>query len=410
MTVAAGTVRSDARVIGLVSSGHFVSHFYLLLLPPLFPILQQDLGVSYTALGLIMTAFNISSGLTQVPVGFLVDRLGPRNILILGIILESLAIAMIGVWGTYPAMLGCMIVAGLANSVFHPSDYAILTSTVRGGRMGRAFSVHTFAGFAGNAVAPATMAGLIVIWDWRIALVAASLLGGVVAVMMILNSDVLEHRSSEALGPAGAARQPAQNFTSKAKHSLHGVRLLFSAPILMCFVFFVMLSMSSGGINSFAITALILLYDTPYEVANWTLTVFLTASALGILVGGIIADRTSKHELVASVGFACTAVIIALIGSVALDPYLVMVLLAGGGLLWGMIMPSRDMLVRAVTPEGASGKVFGFVSTGLNVGSAITPLLFGWIMDQGDPRWLFWLAALFMLMALGTVFATKAAR
>ncbi len=137
MTVAAGTVRSDARVIGLVSSGHFVSHFYLLLLPPLFPILQQDLGVSYTALGLIMTAFNISSGLTQVPVGFLVDRLGPRNILILGIILESLAIAMIGVWGTYPAMLGCMIVAGLANSVFHPSDYAILTSTVRGGRMGQ---------------------------------------------------------------------------------------------------------------------------------------------------------------------------------------------------------------------------------------------------------------------------------
>ena len=132
--------------------------------------------------------------------------------------------------------------------------------------------------------------------------------------------------------------------------------------------------------------------------------------ALGILAGGIIADRTARHEQVASVGFACTAVIIATIGSVALPALAIVLLLGLGGLLWGMIMPSRDMLVRAVTPEGATGKVFGFVSTGLNLGSAVTPLIFGWILDQGDPRWLFWLAASFMMLALGTVFATKAAR
>jgi MFS family permease len=408
VTLAAGSFRRDARVIGLVGSAHFMSHFYLLCLPPLFPLLKGELGVNYVALGLAMTTFNVASGLTQVPTGFLVDRLGPRKILLLGIVVEAMAFTAIGVFGTYEALIACMLVAGVANSAYHPADYAILSASIGGERMGRAFSLHTFAGFAGNAVAPIVMVTLTALWDWRIALMLTGGLGVVVAIGMVLNGSALGDRV-QVRGPASAppAGPPARDRLVETPPQ-DGLKLLFSAPVLMCFLFFVMLSMSSGGINAFAVSALVTLYDTPLSMANMALTAFLACSALGILAGGIIADRTAKHEQVASVGFATTAVIIALIGSIALPALGIVLLLGLGGLLWGTIMPSRDMLVRAVTPAGATGKVFGFVSTGLNIGSAITPAIFGWILDQGDPRWLFWLAAIFMVLALGTVFATKA--
>lgn len=401
MSVAASIVGRDAKVVGLVSAGHFVSHSYILALPPLFPLLKEDFSVSYAALGLLMTVFSVTSGVFQIPVGFLVDRVGPRHILVFGMLVEAVAFALMGFWGVYPAMLVGMAVAGVANSVYHPADYAILTGKIGHERMGRAFSVHTFAGFAGNAAAPVAMVTLAALWDWRVALMTAGAAGAVVAGALVWNGAVLD--DVPAASAAAASR-------SRSSGTRGDIRLLLSPPILMCFVFFVMLSMSSGGINSFAVAALVALYDTPLSLATTALTTFLACSAFGILAGGVIADRTAHHERVASVGFAATALIVALIGSVALPPLAIVMALAVGGLLWGMIMPSRDMLVRAVTPPGASGKVFGFVSTGLSLGSAVTPLLFGWIMDVGDPRWLFWGAAGFMLLALGTVFVTRAAR
>ncbi len=411
MTVAVGGIRRDARIIGVVGGAHFLSHFYLLCLPPLFPLLKVKLGVDYIDLGLGITVFSVASGVTQIPAGFLVDRLGPRNILLLGVVVEALAFAAVGVFGSYPAMLVCLAIAGVANSAYHPADYAILSSSISGERMGRAFSLHTFAGFAGGAIAPLIMVALTALWNWRIALMLAGAFGIATALALALNGDALRVR----VAIDGPATTPGAEPTSTGRQAAtarpkDGMQLLFSRPVLMCFLFFAMLSMSSGGINSFVVSALVSLYETPLSMANMALTAFLASSALGILAGGIIADRTARHEQVASVGFACTAVIIATIGSVALPALAIVLLLGLGGLLWGMIMPSRDMLVRAVTPEGATGKVFGFVSTGLNLGSAVTPLIFGWILDQGDPRWLFWLAASFMMLALGTVFATKAAR
>jgi MFS family permease len=403
MTVAAALADRNVKVIGLVSGGHFVSHFFILTLAPLFPILKLEFGVSYAALGLGLTLFNIASGILQVPVGMLVDRLGARNILILGIVVESFAFAAIGAIGLYPALLVCMLVAGVANAVYHPANYAILSSNVERRRMGRAFSVHTFAGFAGNAVAPVSVVWVATEWGWQAALVAAGVMGLAVALCLFLNGEMLANQVAPRRETAGAG---AGRFASVGED----LKLLASPPILMCFVFFVMLSLSSGGINSFGITALTQLGGNTIEAATLALTVFLTTSALGILLGGIVADRTARHEQVASLGFAVTALIVAAIGTFELSSYAIMALLGVGGLLWGMIMPSRDMLVRAVTPQGASGKVFGFVATGLNLGSAVTPLLFGWIMDLHEPRWLFWAAALFMLLALGTVYAAKAAR
>ena len=401
MTATVQTGGRDLRVIGLIGAGHFLSHFYMLILPPLFPVLKAELGVGYAALGLLATTFAVVSGVTQIPVGFLVDRFGARPILIAGLVLESAAIIGMGLTGSYYALLVFAAVAGLANSVYHPADYAIISANIGERRIGRAFSLHTFCGYAGNAAAPLTILAAHQLWGWQNALIAAGCVGLVVALAMLLNADALDSNNGRSGSKPEATTGPA---------AADGARLLLSAPILMCFLFFVMPAMSSSGLSNFGIAAFVAVFEMPLTDASAALTAFLVGGALGILLGGIIADRTTRHAAVAMAGFGATACLILLVGNVAMPILILIGVLSLAGILHGMIMPSRDMLVRAVTPPGSMGKVFGFVSTGLNVGSAITPAIFGWIMDRGDPQIVFWLSALFMLGALATVVGAKAAR
>lgn len=401
MTATVETGGRDLRVISLIGAGHFLSHFYMLILPPLFPVLKAELGVGYAALGLLATAFAVVSGVTQIPVGFLVDRFGARPILIAGLVLESAAIIGMGLTGSYYALLAFAAVAGLANSVYHPADYAIISANIGERRIGRAFSLHTFCGYAGNAAAPLTILAAHQLWGWQNALIAAGCVGLVVALAMLLNADALDSNNGRSDSKPDAKTGPA---------APNGARLLLSAPILMCFLFFVMLAMSSSGLSNFGIAAFVAVFEMPLTDASAALTAFLVGGALGILLGGIIADRTTRHASVAMAGFGATACLILLVGNVAMPILILICVLALAGILHGMIMPSRDMLVRAVTPPGSMGKVFGFVSTGLNVGSAITPAIFGWIMDRGDPQIVFWLSALFMFGALATVVGAKATR
>lgn len=399
MAVAAEIGGRDARVIGLVGAGHFLSHFYIFLLPPLFPVLKEAFGVSYVELGLIVTVFNVTSGLTQAPAGFLVDRFGAATLLIGGLLLEAVAYFGMGAFGSYTAVLVLAGVAGIANSVYHPADYAILSAAVREERIGRAFSLHTFAGFLGNAATPALVVGVAALASWQTALMLAGLFGLVCAGLMIANRDVMDvqprERRAAAAGSAGSAG---------------GLALLLSFPILMCFLFYVALAMSQSGLSSFAPTAFVQLYGVSVAEAGMLLTVFATGNAIGILAGGQIADRTTRHELVAIAGFIATAGLMLVIAWVALPVAALVGLLAVAGVLYGLIMPSRDMLVRAVTPPGAMGKVFGFVSTGLNVGAAVTPAAIGWVMDQGKPSLLFVVSAAFMMVAILTVIGARARR
>ena len=387
--------RQEFQVIGLIGVGHFLSHFLIFVLPPLLPLMKEAYGVTYVQLGLAITLFNVVSGLTQAPVGFLVDRFGPRTLLLAGIALGSVAFAGIGLWPNYIALLVFAALAGLANSVYHPADYAILSSNVGERKMGRAFSLHTFAGYAGGAAAPAVMALAVALWDWRTGLVLTGAVGLLVFAVMF------HYRAGLAVTPN------PQRCTGADGGQGNGIGLLLTTPILMCFAFFVLISLSSGGITNFAVAAFVDLHGMALEESQLALTAYLVGSAGGILVGGWIADRTTHHERVAMAGFLATAVITFLIGMWILPGAVVVVAMAAAGLLFGLIMPSRDMLVRAITPPGQTGKVFGFVTTGFNVGGVMVPLLFGWIMDMGEPRWIFILAPIFMLVATATVYVTR---
>jgi MFS family permease len=374
---------TSLRTLGLISAAHWVSHFHLLVLPMLFPFLKAQLGVGYIELGFALTVFAVVSGLTQAPIGYLVDHVGARKVLLLGLALGGFALIMLSLHLTYTSLIGCAMLLGLANSVYHPADYAILSAHMDEARMGRAFSIHTFAGYFGGAVAPAIVAALVTTVGGLGALIVSGAVGPLIALLLMIGG-VPDAHAAKQRDAAGAA----------AKASI------ITPALMLLTVFFTLLSLSNAGISNFGVVALMTGYATSFPTANLALTAYLGAGAAGVLAGGFLADRTTRHGQVAAICFAVNAAIVLAIATVALpDPVLIAAMTAAG-FLGGVIAPSRDMLVRRAAPPGAAGRAFGIVSTGFNLGGIISPLLFGWIMDQSAPHWVFGISAAFMVLTV----------
>lgn len=382
--------RLEVKIVSLVSAGHFFSHFYLLLIPPLFPLLRNHFGIGFTELGLALTTYSAATALTQVPAGYIVDRYGPRRLLVAGLMLESAAIAGMGLFTTFNAFIALLIVAGVSNSVYHPADYSILSRSVDKSRMGRAFSIHTFAGYLGEAVAPITILSLALWLDWRMGLMACGIAGGVIALLMAHNWHLIDEPK------VATCKSTGEN------HKV-GVRLLLSLPVLMGLLFFVGISLTSRGIAGFGVSAFTELYDISLAKAGILLSCFLFAMPVGVLIGGWIADKTIRHGGFAAVCFILIAVIMFSIAAFELPVPVNAVLFAVAGIFYGMIAPSRDMLIRSITPAGETGKVFGFVSTGYNIGGIMGPPLFGYLLDHYPPQSLFWSVGVAALMTMCTV-------
>src|SRR5665647_1056332 len=388
---------SHTRIVGAVSAAHFVSHYYILLLAPLLPFVRAEYGVSYVEIGVALAAFNVVSTVLQTPVGFLVDWLGARILLIAGLAIGASAFTVAGLVDSFWVMVAMFALAGVGNTVYHPADYALLSHHVPPDRIGQAFSVHTFAGMLGSAVAPASLLVMQSVWGWRGAFIGAGMLGFAVAAILLAVRD-------DAVAPVPAAPARASSDSGAV-----GWRLLLSAPILLNLLFFMLLAIISGGIYNYSVVALGALYGTPVTIGNIALSGNLLLTAIGVLIGGLLVARTTRHALVATLGLAVLGLSMALIGNVDLGSLLLIVAMSVGGFFSGVIMPSRDMIVRDITPAGSFGKVFGFVTTGFNIGGIVSPLIFGAIMDHGSPRLVFLVVAAFSLIAIVTV-ATRPRR
>src|SRR6202048_4059619 len=385
-------LKSDSalRTLTAISIAHWLSHFHIFVLPMLFPFLKSQLGVGYIELGFALTVFGMVSGLTQAPIGYLADHIGARKVLLIGLCVGGCALIGLGLHLSYPALIVSAAVLGLANSVYHPADYAILSAHMDVNRMGRAFSIHTFAGFLGGAVAPAIMAALVATVGGLGALIVAGAIGPLVALLMVV---VGIPDASAADRKVDGVHPPKQSIVTPA--------------IIVLTIFFMLLGLSNAGIGNFGVVALMSGYDVSFSAANVALTAFLGASAGGVLAGGVLADRTSRHGQVAAACFAINAVIMLVIATVTLPSPLLTALMAIAGFLGGVIAPSRDMLVRHAAPPGAAGPAFGIVSTGFNFSGIFAPLLFGWIMDQNLPHWVFGASVVFMIMTVLLALVTE---
>ncbi|HZF06942.1 MAG TPA: MFS transporter [Patescibacteria group bacterium] len=384
------SLRDDVRVIALIGCGHMVSHFLQLTLPPLFPLLREELGVSWVALGVISSVFYAVSGLAQPVAGFFVDHFGARRVLLSGMVLAGAAIASAGLAPGYGTLLPIAALAGLGNSVFHPADYSMLNAAVSGRRIARAYSVHQISGNIGWVLAPLLVGSVTHLAGWRVALLTA---GGVA---LLATFVIALH--TRGLGAPMPALPRAHGGRLRAD-----LRLLTAVPILMAFGYFVLLTASTSGIQTFAVPALGMIYHAPLVLATGALTVYLFGNASGVLTGGLLADRATRHDLVAAAGVLCAATLMVVLASGVLPLGAVSAVMALIGFSMGVTAPSRDMLVRAATPAGSSGKVFGFVYSGLDVGSLIAPPVYGWFLDQGEARGMFFVIAAVMLVMIATV-------
>ncbi|MGH8851549.1 MAG: MFS transporter [Casimicrobiaceae bacterium] len=394
-SAAAGSFRADAKVIGVVGSVHALSHFFQLVLPPLFPLLRAEFGVGYATLGALLSLFYVASGICQFGAGFAVDRFGARPVMLSGLGLlagGTLAAGLVpGIGWLFPLV----VLMGLGNGVFHPADFAVLNANVNPRRLGHAYSSHGVGGSLGYALAPVVSFGLASAFGWRSALTICGLLGLGALAVLATQRDALDSRKHGAVAP---------------KHTLAGSLELFrQRPILLCFAYFCVLTIATIGIQTFLGTSLNAAYGLPLAVAATALTAYLLGNASGVLAGGFLAARTARHDRVAAAGLAIGATLILLLALFAPLAAWAIPLLALTGLALGATGPSRDMIVRGATPKGASGRVYGFVYSGLDLGSALAPAAMGAMVDHGSPRMVAAAIAAFLFVAIGTVVQVRRA-
>jgi predicted MFS family arabinose efflux permease len=378
---------SDAKVMGLVGLAHASSHFSHLLLPLLFPILIRDFGWSYAELGLLSTLFFVVSGVGQASAGFVVDRFGARPVLFASMVLFTLACLLASVAQGYAALMGVAVLAGLGNAPFHPVDFTILNQRVSTPRLGYAFSAHGLSGNLGWAVAPVFFTGLGALWGWREAFVAAAVMYAALLLLLWVYRDDL-HTDASARPRAGQVASQDLNF----------VRL----PVVWwCFAFFLLSTVTLAVVQNFSVPILKALHGVSLEVASMTLTAYMLCGALGMLAGGFVAARWPRlSDRVVAICMTCAALLMAVCASGFFGQTGTLWVLAATGFAVGVGGPSRDLMIKKATPKGATGRVYGLVYSGLDVGFALSPIFFGTLMDHGHYQATLLGAALVLLLSV----------
>lgn len=382
----------DAATTSLVGMAHYSSHVMQLALPPLFPILHSEFGVSFTQLGLIVTLFYVASGLGQAAAGILVDRYGAQRLLVIGVTVLALSVIAAGMVASYWMLLPLALIGGLGNSVFHPADLSILSHRVSERRLGRAYAVHGIAGSLGYATSPVLVTALAAYGNWRLALGIVGLAALVVALMLHLNRPLLRYAQTLSARPAESGQR-----------RFGYLKLVGSPVVLMAFAYFAMTAFAGSGIQTFSITALLSGYGVGLQVATLGLTGYLVGSAGGMVLGGFLADRTQHHHRVAMSGIAVAATLMLLMTGIAGHALAVVPVMLLAGIANGITAPSRDVLIRRAAAGAGMGSVFGFVYSGFDLGSSTAPLLFGALLDHHAPHAVFVAVACAFAFAVPTV-------
>jgi MFS transporter, FSR family, fosmidomycin resistance protein len=391
-TVPAESFRRDVRIIGLVGTAHAFSHFFQLALPPLFPLLRAEFDVSWTALGLLVGTFYAASGITQFAAGFVVDRAGARPVLLSGLALLACGTILASLAPGAHWLFPIAALMGVGNGVFHPADFAILNANVAPKRLGYAYSTHGIGGNLGYALSPIVSFALAAAFGWRVALAVMGTMGLI------------------ALGVLASQRRL---LTSQRAHDVHSrnwrdtMQLFLQPAIALCFCYFVAQTMASVGLQTFLPSALNTGLAVPLGLAATAVTAYLLGGTAGIAAGGYFATRTSRHDRIAATGLLTGAGLLAVVASGAVSLAMMIPVFVLVGFAVGATGPSRDLIVRNATPKGASGRVYGFVYSGLDLGAMIGPVWFGLLLDHGLAQQMFFVVSGLLVVAVATVLQVR---
>ena len=403
---ASAPLRHDASTIGVVSLAHGLSHFCQLMVPPLFPWIGASYGLSNTQLGLLMSVFFVVSFLGQAGAGFVVDRHGAARVLYGGLALLAVAALGLGASPNYAVMLVFMALAGLGNCVFHPVDFSILNARVSTPRLGHAYAAHGISGNLGWALAPVFVVGIAQgTGSWRLALFAVAGLVAAVLVGVWVSREWLVVQAAPAARAVSGAPSLAPG--SDAPAAAGRFDFLRLPAVWSCFAFFLISAVSLGAVQTFAPAAAGRLHDVPAAQVAVCLSIFMASAAAGMVLGGTLARDPRRSASIVAIGFGLSAVVALLIGVVEWPAAMVPVLFGIMGVGSGIAGPSRDLLVKQATPPGATGRVYGVVYSGLDVGMTIAPLIFGALMDAGGYREVWIGVALAQVLLIATAFNVK---
>ena len=399
----ADSLRSDVTVISLVGCAHGTSHFFHLMLPPLFPWFMRDFGLGYAQAGLLMTTFFVISSIGQAIAGIWVDRFGAHRVLCAGVGLLTVSGVLVSVAPNFFALLGAAAVAGVGNSVFHPADFALLNRRVSPPRLGHAFSMHGLSGNVGWAVSTIVMLALATAFGWRAAGLGAALFGAASLTLLIWKRDLLQYELQSALKPAGHANKDGQAGAA-ATPAPSTWRFLRASLVWFAFAFFFFSTFGFGALQNFAPSLLRDLYGLSITAATSALTIYLIGSSMGLVWGGFLAKPGNLHERYVAAALASGAALALLLSFGALVGWMVLPIMALMGFAIGIAGPSRDLLVRTATKarlgEGSFGRVYGMVYSGLDVGLALSPIVFGLLLDNNHPKLVFVGISISLVMAI----------
>lgn len=387
------TSRKDIELIGLIGTAHSISHFFHLILAPLFPWLKVEFGLTYAELGLLMTVFFVVSTMVQASAGFWVDHSGARPVLLTGVATLGLAALVLGFAPNYWILMLGAGLAGMGNGVFHPADYTLINKLVKPKNLAHAYSVHGVTGYLGWAAAPVFLLGFTALSGWRSALFAASALAfSVWLLLWVRRATIHDHPKTHQ-----EHHEPIEKAPVAAPFAF-----LKLPSIWMCWGFFFLTAMALGGIQSFSPSALRAIYDIPATLTATAYTCFMLASAGGMLLGGFIVSRVGQPDRIIASAFVMSGCMAVVAGSGFLPGFMVPVIFALMGLGAGVAGPSRDLMIRSATPKGSTGRVYGMVYSGLDLGMATGPILFGLLMDSNMPAVIFYGIACFQVCAILT--------
>ena len=399
MTVTPSRRASDVRVIALISLAHGSSHFFHLILPSMFPWLKDAFALSYAELGLLMSIFFVVSCVAQASSGFLVDRIGARPVLFAGVGLLALAALTYSQSNGYAMLILGAVIAGCGNGIFHPVDFTLINHKVSPPNLPYAYSMHGVTGYLGWAAAPAFMVGIAELSDWRIAFLSAAILEALVLFILWINRSKLIDNVQERRAESHASAQAANpsGFPDSA------FAFLKLPAVWLCWMFFFFSMAATSSLQSFAPTALFEIYGVAISVGSYFITLLALGSAAGVLFGGYLAAKLKAPQKIVSSCLSLTILMSLLLASGSTPMDLIPILFCAIGFGYGVLAPSRDLLVKQVTPQGVSGRVYGIVYSGIDLGAAVGPFIFGFFMDAGLPKALFIGIALFQFMIIPTV-------